>query len=811
MKPPILILFFSLIFAQAVLADELQPAGDARLLPIAGDGWSGSSVNVVAGLQNTLITDHSTQYAAFYAADSTLVLARRKIGSDTWTTHRTGLTGRTNDAHDTVALAVDGEGFLHVAWDHHANALNYARSLAPGSLEIGPRQPMTGQHEDSVTYPAFLRLPTGDLLLFYRDGRSGKGNLVLNRYSVKERAWTQVQANLIDGEGQRSAYSSYAIDGKGVIHLAWIWRDSPDVSSNHDLCYAKSADGGKSWTTVTGAPQSLPITAATADYALRIAPNSSLMNSPSITTDEQGQPYLASYWKPTGSDIPQLQLVFREKDQWQVSQVTQRTTPFTLAGAATKRPPLSRAVIATRAGWRKPREVFLVYRDDERVGRIVVAECRDFAKPAWSYRELTSGSVGAWEPSLDPEQWTRFAQIHLLVQNVTQRDGNDQQAATTLPSTVSSLIWSPFVAGFSHEPFHPPFPAADARNQPITPAGVLSLMERAADWQLAHPSAYSPTGWENAPFLIGALQLAKLSASPRFHDAILAHAEKNAWAPSPRLHHADDYCVFQAYAELYRQHRDPRMIAPARKRLDAILAAPPAVTLDWGLPDALDRWSWCDALFMAPTSWLMIYESSGDKRYLDHMNKEWWATVAALYSPADRLFARDQSFLDLRERNGRSIYWARGNGWVAAGLARVLDLFPKDHPDYPRYVALYRDMMEAVLAAQQSDGLWRPGLLDPQTHPALETSGSSFYTFALTWGINRGLLDRARVEPAARRAWLALAECVNADGKLEHVQPIGAAPEGFDPTHTEPFGVGAFLLAGSEIHRLVSNPSTPNR
>ena len=125
-------------------AQELQPAGDARLLPIAGDGWAGSSINVVAGLQNTLITDRATQYAAFYAADSTLVLAKREIGSDTWTTHRTGLTGRTNDAHDTIALAVDGEGFLHVAWDHHANTLNYARSVAPGSLELGPRQPMTG-------------------------------------------------------------------------------------------------------------------------------------------------------------------------------------------------------------------------------------------------------------------------------------------------------------------------------------------------------------------------------------------------------------------------------------------------------------------------------------------------------------------------------------------------------------------------------------------------------------------------------------------------------------------------------------------
>ncbi len=784
-------------------AQELQPAGDARLLPIAGDGWAGSSINVVAGLQNTLITDRATQYAAFYAADSTLVLAKREIGSDTWTTHRTGLTGRTNDAHDTIALAVDGEGFLHVAWDHHANTLNYARSVAPGSLELGPRQPMTGRHEDSVTYPAFLRLPAGDLLFFYRDGQSGRGNLVLNRYRISNHSWTQAQANLIDGEGRRSAYSNATVDGKGVLHLAWIWRDSPDVSSNHDLCYAKSADGGVTWTTVAGAHQTLPITAATADYALRIPPNSSLMNSPSLTVDEQGQPYLASYWKPAGSDIPQFQLVYRENDQWKTVQVTQRTTPFTLAGTATKRPPLSRAVIATRAGGRKAREIYLVYRDDERGGRIIVAECRDFPKTDWSFREVTTGSVGAWEPSLDPAQWSRFSQIHLLVQNVTQRDGDDRQASAAPPTTVSSLIWSPFVAGFSHEPLHPVFPAADARSAAIKPESVLSLMERAADWQLANPSAYSPTGWENAPFLIGALELAKLSASPRFHDAILARAEANAWAPSSRLHHADDYCVLQAYAELFRRHRDPRMLAPARARLDAILSDPPSVSLDWGVPNMLDRWSWCDALFMAPASWLMVYEATGDKRYLDHMNQEWWATVDALYVPGDRLFARDQSYRDLRERNGRGIYWARGNGWVVAGLARVLDLLPKDHADYPRYVALYRDMMEAVLAAQQSDGLWRPGLLDPKTHPALETSGSSFYTFALAWGINRGLLDRARFELSVRRAWLALAECVNAEGKLEHVQPIGSAPEGFDPQHTEPFGIGAFLLAGSEVHRLV--------
>ncbi len=201
-----------------------------RLLPIADDAWSGTSVNVIAGLQNSIITDRSSQYAAFYAADATLVLAHREIGSDTWSTQRTGLTGHPTDAHNTVAIAVDGDGFLHVAWDHHDNPLNYARSVAPGSLELGPRQPMTGRHENSVTYPSFLRLPDGDLLFLYRDGRSGRGNLALNRYNIRTKTWTQVQPNLIDGEGRRSAYSSVTIDSSGVLHLAWVWRDTPDVA-----------------------------------------------------------------------------------------------------------------------------------------------------------------------------------------------------------------------------------------------------------------------------------------------------------------------------------------------------------------------------------------------------------------------------------------------------------------------------------------------------------------------------------------------------------------------------------------------------
>lgn len=800
-----------LLLLSAGTAGASRSESGTRTLPIAGDGFAGSSVNVLANSQHTLFTHGSTQFAAFYAADATLVLARRTLGSDAWETHRTNHRGRVDDAHNTVALAVDGTGTLHVAWDHHANALNYARSVAPGSLELGPRQAMTGSREEKVTYPAFLRLPSGDLLFFYRDGVSGQGNLALNRYSIADQTWTQVHANLIDGEGARNAYPTVHVDRRGRVHLAWVWRETSDVATNHDIAYARSSDGGVTWTSVLGQPLSVPITMAGADYALRIGQNRSLMNPPTVAADSRGNPLIANYWKPDGSDIPQVHLLRHDGKNWQVHQVSRRTTPFDLAGTGTRRPPLSRAVLVSETPWRRPSSAYLVYRDDERGGRAVLAACpeMDAPSPEWSFTNLTAHSLGAWEPSLDPEQWNRMRQLHLLVQRVEQRDGNDTRALTTAPTPVEVLIWSPFLHELAAQraagPAESlPIPAAGQLEAAIDPAGVLALGEKVADWQLRQPYTRDPRGWEIAPFYIGALELAKLSPSTRIRNELRRRFDAMGWKPAPRDYHADDYCVVQAYAEMHRHFGEAAMLAPSLALFQRLLARPATTPLDWKSPGSQDRWSWCDALFMAPASWLDAYQATGDPRHLEFMNREWWLTTDTLFHPADRLYARDESFLDLREPNGRRIFWARGNGWVAAGLARVLDRFPHEHPDHARYVELYRGMMEAVLDAQQADGLWRPGLLDPVAHAARETSGSSFYTFALAWGVNRGLLERARVEPAVRRAWHALSSCVTAEGKLEHVQPIGAAPEGFDPHHTDAFGVGAFLLAASEVHRLAS-------
>jgi unsaturated rhamnogalacturonyl hydrolase len=178
-------------------------------------------------------------------------------------------------------------------------------------------------------------------------------------------------------------------------------------------------------------------------------------------------------------------------------------------------------------------------------------------------------------------------------------------------------------------------------------------------------------------------------------------------------------------------------------------------------------------------------------------------TTDFLYDKTEHLYFRDSSYFDRREANGRKVFWSRGNGWVFAGLVRVLEAMPADAPQRPRYVQLYRDMAAKLITIQQPDGLWRSSLLDPNAWPAKETSGTGFFCYGLAWGINHGLLDQAVYRPAVVKAWQGLVGCVHDDGMLGSVQPIGAAPDKVSPDLTENYGAGAFLLAGSEMLKML--------
>ena len=336
----------------------------------------------------------------------------------------------------------------------------------------------------------------------------------------------------------------------------------------------------------------------------------------------------------------------------------------------------------------------------------------------------------------------------------------------------------------------------------ITPLAVCDTMKAVADWQLDHPAKWRRDDWTQGAFYAGAMALAGIATDSKYEEAMLRMGVLNGWQPGPRVYHADEHCVGMAYCELYMKHKDPAMIKPLAARFDEILAKPSSSVLDFKVKGNQARWSWCDSLFMAPPAWLRLAVVTGDKKYLEFMNHEWWATTDFLYDKEEHLYFRDSTYFTKREANGKKVFWGRGNGWAFAGLARVLQYLPKDHPDRPRYETLFKEMAEKIRSLQQSDGLWRASLLDPDSYPLKETSGSGFYCFGLAWGVNNGLLDRTANEPAVRKAWAALVGCVQPDGKLTHVQPVGADPKKFNAEATEVYGVGAFLLAGSELYKL---------
>ncbi|WP_343524506.1 BNR repeat-containing protein [Pedobacter sp.] len=418
----------------------LSIAQTLKLSTIAGNGWANNSVNTVIFRKNSLVSFNGNQYAAYYDQEQNVVLAKRKIGSARWTLVTTPYKGDATDAHKSISIMVDGDGFLHIAWGQHNNRLNYAKSVSAGSLTLGDKENMLSVKENKVSYPEFYKLANGDLLFFYRDGGSGNGNLMINRYNLKTKKWIRVQDGMIDGEGQRNAYWQVAVDQAGTIHLSWVWRESPDVASNHDLCYAKSTDGGISWVKSDNEKYELPITAANAEYAFKIPQRSELINQTSMFADAKGKVFIAGYWRGANEMGPQYHLVFKTDSSWKVSNLNFRKTTFSLGGTGTKRIPISRPQIIV---WPNGTHYAagLLFRDAERGNKASIALNDDLGTENWKIKDLVKTGVGDWEPTYDTELWKTKRMLSLFIQNVTQIDGEGK--ANQAPTQVQVLDWKP--------------------------------------------------------------------------------------------------------------------------------------------------------------------------------------------------------------------------------------------------------------------------------------------------------------------------------------------------------------------------------
>jgi rhamnogalacturonyl hydrolase YesR len=348
--------------------------------------------------------------------------------------------------------------------------------------------------------------------------------------------------------------------------------------------------------------------------------------------------------------------------------------------------------------------------------------------------------------------------------------------------------------------------AGFSKNQPdkcFKPKEIKKVMLKAALWQFANPK-HELWDWTNGAFYAGVSAAYNATGDKNYLNAMIEMGEKNQWKPGPRLEHADDHAICQTYVDAFRVKKDNKMIDPFIAQMDKFMATPYQ-------PKGIQKitWWWCDALFMAPPALVKLSMTTGDKKYMEHSDKLYHECYDMLYDKEEHLFARDLGYVikgdasDRREANGKKIFWSRGNGWVMGGLALLLNELPKDYKERSFYEKVFKEMAEKIASLQQADGLWRASLLDPASYPGGEASGSGFYTYALTWGINNGVLDKATYLPVVQKAWKGLNTLIQPDGHVGWCQPIGADPKkNFSADSWEVYGTGAFLLAGSEIMKL---------
>lgn len=269
-----------------------------------------------------LLTHAPQQFVAYYDAQRQMSVAQRTLTSTNWTITKLPSTLGW-DSHNYVTMAVDRDGFLHVAGNMHCVPLVYFRSAKPCDAASLQKLPMTGDRETRVTYPIFLHDKAGRLVFRYRDGRSGSGDDLYNVYDGKTRTWSRLlAAPLMSGLGKMNAYASVPHLGPdGRFHVLWVWRNSGDCASNHDISYARSDDLA-TWTDSAGKPLALPITLATGEIVDPVPPHGGILNGGNALGFDSAQRPVITYYKYDAHGDTQIYVARRETSGWKIVQVS---------------------------------------------------------------------------------------------------------------------------------------------------------------------------------------------------------------------------------------------------------------------------------------------------------------------------------------------------------------------------------------------------------------------------------------------------------------------------------------------------------
>ena len=328
---------------------------------------------------------------------------------------------------------------------------------------------------------------------------------------------------------------------------------------------------------------------------------------------------------------------------------------------------------------------------------------------------------------------------------------------------------------------------------------IRSLMRRVNEWQKVHPvMPPDDRNWHRGTWYTGVTAAWKATRERPYLDQALAWGRQHGWQVGTEVCGANRLFCSETWLEMYFARKDRAMIEPTIRWLDTKAPNSPAGARRWYLEG--DH-SYVDSLYGAPAL-AMLAKATGDARYLATMHAFFEDVTGELFDQDAGLYYRDNRYIGQRTANGRKVFWSRGNGWVFAGIARVLDYLPENDPKRRQCLDVYRRMAVEIARRQGADGLWRPSLDDPDEVAVPETSGTGFFCFGLAWGIHHGVLDRAKFLPVVLRAWAGLAGSVTAEGKVQWGQQVDGAPHPVKQESTHEYVTGTFLLAGSEVYKL---------
>lgn len=706
-----------------------------------------------------------------------------------------------DDPHDNPALLIDKEGYL---WVYVAGRGNQR----PGFIYKSTKPYDTSKFE-STGFKDIMAYPQPRLV-------EGKGHfLFFTRYDGVRRLffrtspdgihwddYQQIASIIPEGETKSGHYQITGQYGNKLVTTFNRHKDG-DCDTRTNMYYLQTVDFGKTWTLADGTPVSLPI--VDKDSPCRVIDaesNGQNLYIKDVNFDEKGNAvvlYLTSYGHQPGPQHgPREWFVAHwTGKEWVQHYITSSTHNYD-SGSLYIEGNLWRVIAPTATGPQR-----------------------------WG----TGGEVESWTSVNRGKTW---AKEHVYTKDSPRNHGYTRRPVNAADPfytywadgnpdylSISNLYFGDSKGNVYRLPYKMKedweYPEKVDYNSCLSPQDIKKnthlfqksyikgMMQKVTDWQLAHPK-HKLTDWTNGAFYAGVYAAWETTHSKKIYNAMMAVGnDSTQWQPGRRWFHADDIAISQMYVDLYRQEKWMDMIKGTVNALDRFLKEPYPTS---GKKDII-KWWWCDALFMAPPTLVKLGITMGNDQYLKYSDTCFKECYELLYNKKEHLFARDLGYVitgskeDRREANNKLIFWGRGNGWVMGGLVRILKELPADYPERPFYEKLFKEMAARLVSLQQPDGLWRTSLLDPDSYPGGEVSGSGFICYALAWGVNTGLLKEPLYLTAAKKAWIALNRCVKKDGHVGWVQPIGADPrKNFTLDSWEVYGTGAYLLAGSEVIHL---------